>query len=128
MKRVFRTIVYAISLSLVLTSCGLAPAKFDRTEQLGWASLKQKARQLGEACGDVAKVRAAVAGLQESSELLQSYLEYQADNGSIEIMGRYRDLLAKFRPDGGIVYCRDSAVNLQDAAIRAMKTNGGRER
>jgi hypothetical protein len=114
--------------ALTLAACSLAPAKFDQVEQLGWASLWQKATQLGAACGDAAKAGKAAGELSESSELLGAYLQFQADDGSRELMAHYRALLAKFDPRGGVTYCRESALNLQQAASRGMQVNGGRER
>lgn len=124
-----KRIACALALAVTLTGCGLAPAKYDQTEQQGWAGLYVNAKHLMDACGEGSdKTRAIAREMRDEAELLGAYLEYQLPSGSVEIMRHYQALLFKFDPRGGTAYCKDSAANLRDAAVRAMKTNGGRER
>lgn len=129
MKRACSEYVYALALTLAITGCGLAPAKFDETQQLGYAQIWQEAGKLKESCGGhPARSAEILATIQDYAELLGAYVEYQTDEASRQLVRALRALVAEVLPGGGATYCRESAANLQAAAVRAMQTTGRRPR
>ena len=129
-----RRIAYTVAIALTIAGCSLAPAKFDPFLQWSWAALWQKAKRLEQACAMAERIppleQAIVHSMYESAELLGAYVEYQDDAGAKEIMRAYMELQDKVGAvhEASSAYCQASAVNLQDAANRALQTFGRRER
>jgi len=117
-----------------LTACSLTPAKYDPVEQMGYAALWQKAKRLEQACDRARRSpeleRAIVAEMYDTGMLFGAYLFYQTDPAPKQIWLAFAHLQDRVGAvaDGSAAYCKESAINLQDAAIRALKTNAGRER
>lgn len=128
MKRTLYAMVVLLAAALV--GCGsLAPAKFDATEHLGYALAWQHGKRLSEACGNLPAVAQLSAAMHEGIELINAYVQHlEGAEASRAMAAAMLQLMEKFDPNGGAAYCRASAVNLQDAADRAMQTLGRRER
>jgi hypothetical protein len=129
MKRIL-TIAAA---ALVLAACAaLEPAKFDPVEQQGWTTLWQRAKRLEQACAqerrNLANELLLISSMYEAAEFLGAYLQYLPDAGSQGLAAAYMKLLADVKWAGSATYCQGSAINLQEAAERAMKVNGARPR
>lgn len=122
--------ILCIAAVVALAGCAwLTPAKFDPMEQYGYAGLWQSAAHLERSCYDPDSIGPHYVRLQLQAELLAAYVHHQDNAAPREIMAEYRKLLDNANPIGkSRVFCEESAKNLQDAANRAMQTNGRRPR
>lgn len=113
----------------LLPACSLlAPQKFDAVLQLGFSSLWQEAKRLEQACARTERDRELeaqiVRRMYDTSMLLGAYVHYQDDHGAKDMILAYHHLQDRAQPalGEGAVFCRESAINLQDAALQALKT------
>ena len=122
--------VLQLLLAVALSGCALfsGPAKFDPIETVSYIELWQWGARLGEGCGDRVREHAALSGMKVAVERLALLTRHGPDEDSRAVFAAAERVVADVRAGGSRMFCEEAALNVREAAERALKAVGRRPR